>query len=296
MILKSNDFIFSDISSLLEFLLEYEVIPLSIICVCGGQMAIQQASRGNISFLQYRCKITICRKRKAICNSKLGICRWLFVVYYLMSGCTYKQVELYTGVGNMTIWRIRQQLKNAYAQYINQHPVFLGGLNVIVEVDESVLSRRGIIRSPTSTADDTQGTIWILGAIDNTPERNFTIFRVPDRTSTTITRYFEGIIRVGSILHSDGYPSYPSVANNLSIEHHVVNHSRGFISPDGTHTNNIEGFWAHMKSTMRKESGVKRDIIDDWIAEYTFKRRYLVNATPEEFTDYFIKICRELLK
>lgn len=68
-----------------------------------------------------------------------------------------------------------------------------------------------------------------------------------------MTRVFEPVVSVGSILHSDGYPSYLAVADNLNLAHHVVNHSRGFVSVDGTHTNNIEGFGAHLKSSIRKE-------------------------------------------
>jgi len=36
-----------------------------------------------------------------------------------------------------------------------------------------------------------------------------------------------------------------------------------------TQTNYIEGFWSHLKSTMRKENGVQRNFIDNWIAQYT---------------------------
>lgn len=52
-------------------------------------------------------------------------------------------------------------------------PVLLGGLNVIVEADETVLSGRGIIRAPTNTDDNTAFTVWIVGLIDHTDQKNF---------------------------------------------------------------------------------------------------------------------------
>ena len=110
-----------------------------------------------------------------------------------------------------------------------------------------------------------------------------------------MTRALEGIICIGSHFYTDGYPSYPSVAGNLSLNHHVVNHSEGFTAPDGTHTNNQEGFWSHLKGLMRKENGVQRANIDSWIDEYVFKRRYLIKSTREEFSDIFINIVKYLL-
>ncbi|KAG0438212.1 hypothetical protein DMUE_3230 [Dictyocoela muelleri] len=45
------------------------------------------------------------------------------------------------------------------------------GLGYSVEVDETVLSRRGIIRNPTIQSDEVRDTVWRLGAIENTPEK-----------------------------------------------------------------------------------------------------------------------------
>ncbi|KAG0422569.1 hypothetical protein DMUE_6200, partial [Dictyocoela muelleri] len=108
----------------------------------------------------------------------------------------------------------------------------------------------------------------------------------------TITPALEDVIRVGSVLYSDGHPSYPAVASNLGLEHKVVNHSEGFVNDEGNHTNDIEAFWSHLKASMRKENGVKRENVDNWLAEYEFKRRYLVNSTCEEFEAYFIEILK----
>ena len=94
-----------------------------------------------------------------------------------------------------------------------------------------------------------------------------------NRRVETLTKTFECIIRVGSILHADGYPLYPQVAKNSSIIHKYVNHNVDFVSTDGTHTNNQEGFWAHLQGTTSKKHGVQRKNIDSWISEYTFKRR-----------------------
>lgn len=129
-------------------------------------------------------------------------------------------------------------------------------------------------------------------AIDS--NKNFFLTKVPNRSINTLTEYLLGKIRIGSLLCTDGYPSYPGVADNLALNHRVVNHSMGFVGSDGTHTNNIEAFWSHMKSSMRKENGVMRVNIDNWLNEYTFKRRYIVGANKEEFEVIFKKILKYL--
>jgi hypothetical protein len=78
-----------------------------------------------------------------------------------------------------------------------------------------------------------------------------------------MTTVMRNNIRQQLILYSDGHPSYPGVAHNLNLRHHVVNYNRGFVAPDCTHNNSIEGFWAHLKSTMRKQHGVRRENIED---------------------------------
>ncbi|KAI5151376.1 hypothetical protein ENBRE01_2098 [Enteropsectra breve] len=72
----------------------------------------------------------------------------------------------------------------------------------------------------------------------------------------------------------------------------VVNHSHGFISPDGAHTNNIEGFWAYLKTQMCCQYGVLRSEIDAWLEEFSFQRRYLKNYEHQTV----IRVYKDLFK
>ncbi|KAG0441447.1 hypothetical protein DMUE_1044 [Dictyocoela muelleri] len=95
--------------------------------------------------------------------------------------------------------------------------------------------------------------------------------------------------------HTDGYPSYPRVAENLCLDNKVSLHNNSFICTDGTHTNNIDNYCAHLKSTMRKEDGVMRINIHNWLGEYTFKRIFLMKADREEYFIFFKDILKLLL-
>ncbi|KAG0422169.1 hypothetical protein DMUE_6231, partial [Dictyocoela muelleri] len=135
-------------------------------------------------------------------------------------------------------------------------------------------------------------TVWILGVVESINKRNFFIKRVENRQYTTLGSVLENFIQLGSILFSDGYPSYPAVASALNLNHRVVNHTEGFVNELGEHTNNIESFWSDLKATMRKENGVKRSNIDMWIEEYTFKRRFLMDLTQEDFSYLFVELLK----
>jgi hypothetical protein len=105
----------------------------------------------------------------------------------------------------------------------------------------------------------------------------------------------EGEIAVGSIFKTDGYPSYPNVSENLGLIHRVVNHTQGFKADDGTHTNNIEGFWASLKGKMRKEHGVRRIKIDDWIVEFSFWKKFVAEKTSSECTPCILELFNSLI-
>ncbi|KAI5151377.1 hypothetical protein ENBRE01_2099 [Enteropsectra breve] len=78
-----------------------------------------------------------------------------------------------------------------------------------------VIGRRGIIRNPTSMNDAAVDTIWIVDAIDSTPQRNFILKRVPNRRIESMTAALEGKIVERSLFNTDGHPSYLQVAENL---------------------------------------------------------------------------------
>ena len=78
----------------------------------------------------------------------------------------------YFGISDTTIAKYKSLLLICYKDCFEKRSVVSGGCCIIVEAYKSILSRKGIIRNPTS-ADDTENTIWILGGIDQTEKRNF---------------------------------------------------------------------------------------------------------------------------
>ena len=51
---------------------------------------------------------------------------------------------------------------------------------------------------------------------------------------------FDEHVVPGSIIVTDGYPSYPGDVSEFGSCHEVVNHSVGFVNAQGAHINKIE--------------------------------------------------------
>lgn len=293
MMMNVNDAIFRENDAAMKFLMENGIILQTSVCEKCGDISKLIAINEDSGCIAHRCKRKGCQARKSLFTSKIPLFKVLQIIYFLLIDVNYRQLYLFFGIADSTISRIKKNLLRVYNMYLNVKPrVVLGGIGQIVEVDESVISRRGIIRSPTSHDDAVLDTIWILGAVNRNEPQDFILKRIPDRTIPSILSVLEGHILVCSNLHSDGHPSYPAVARALNVNHLTVNHSRGFRAEDGTHTNGIEGFWAHMKNSMRKEHGVNRELIDDWITQYTFKRRYIMKCERNEFFGIFCEVLK----
>lgn len=292
MVIQISDDIFTSIEHSKTFLTETGILAPTKTCIkCGSITKLVVYRKNDDETLIYRCSRKGCQSKRGIFNTKLSIPKALQVIYLMFADVNYHQLYLFIGIADSTISRFKTKLDGIFERYLRERPVLLGGPNCVIEVDETVLSRRGVIRNPTSHDVINQDTVWILGCVDRN-NGNFFIKRILNRQINTITETLEGVVSVGSILFSDGYPSYPRVAENLSLEHHVVNHTTGFVAEDGTNTNSIECFWSHMKSSMRKENGVKRVNVDKWLMRYTFKRRYIINSSREEFSELYIQILK----
>ncbi|KAG0417775.1 hypothetical protein EQH57_0881 [Dictyocoela roeselum] len=282
---------FKSVEDTKNFLIDNGIIKDKIECDnCSSTAPITISTVNGNERIIYRCISKNCRKRIPLFKINIRINEYLFILYCLLLNIKYSQIKsLVNNISNETISNARKFLRKQFKK-INNNEIVFGGYNKCVEADETVLCRRKTIRCPTSTDDETLDTVWIFGIIDNTPEKNILVRKVDNRQAPTLTAVLENKINVCSLFCTDGYPSYPLVAESLGVTHKVVNHTEGFKAPDGTHTNNIESLWATLKSEMRKQHGVKRDEIDGWLEEFTFRQRFLKGSDANDISEIFLKI------
>jgi hypothetical protein len=191
------------------------------------------------------------------------------------------------------MYEIRKIVK-IFEQYSNERFEKLGRNGVRVQLDESVISRLGKIRSPTSTDDNVSQTIWLFGGIDESNKKKFFMKIVPNRQAITLKNVVEQFVHPGSILVTDGYPSYPVVACSLNMSHFVVNHSEGFTNQTGDHTNNIENLWSHLKLSISSKHGVMNSNISAFLNEFEFRKKHLDYSNKTSVDDMYKNILKRI--
>lgn len=154
---------------------------------------------------------------------------------------------------------LRSKLETAY-QGLSK----LGGLDIIVQVDEALLGRRKYHRGRKM-----RGT-WVLGMIAEDGEARFEV--VADRSAATLTKVILKHVSPGSIILTDEWRAYSGL-RRLGYGHRTVNHSVEFVSPDGTHTQQIESQWRALRRKFTR-GGIRHDDIPAYLAEYVFRRRW----------------------
>ena len=82
--------------------------------------------------------------------------------------------------------------------------------------------------------------------------------------------------------------SYTSIAEILTLEHRVVNHSVEFVASDGTHTNTIEATWCGLKLLIPKRNRTKD--VEGYLWEYIWRKKNSNNLW-EAFMDALRDVC-----
>jgi transposase-like protein len=90
---------------------------------------------------------------------------------------------------------------------------------------------------------------WVVGGVDNTPEKNVFAVVVNNRNATTLLNVIIDWVIPGSIIHTDCWKGYRSAdLQNAGMAHDTVNHTYTYVDPiSGVHTQCIEGTWSAMK-------------------------------------------------
>lgn len=157
----------------------------------------------------------------------------------------------------------------------------LGGNGIVLQCDETAISRKGRILVPTTSNECTKKTKWLLGIIDEKDKDKFVLILFENRTFENIYGVFKKFVNERSVMKTDGYPTYPNVMQKMNYIHSVVNHTLGFKNEKGEHTNNIENLWSCLKSDITRRHGVLRKNLDMFLSEWSWKRINVKNKNKE---------------
>lgn len=182
-----------------------------------------------------------------------------------MTSVSFCEKEL--GMSGVASVDWKSYLREVTASHLLQHPTVIGGHNQVVEIDESLFSRR----------KNHQGRMypqqWVFGGICRETKECFLV-AVPDRSKVTLMNCIKAYIRPGTTIMSDQWQAYRDIGSQGYV-HQTVNHSYHFVDPDsGAHTQSIESMWRTAKMRNKKECGTARNLLDSYLCEFLWRQKY----------------------
>ena len=185
------------------------------------------------------------------------------------NGVSAKELERQLGVTYKTAWRMGHQLRKLMAQGT-------GILSGIVEVDEVFIGGKSQNMHLSKRAKFNMNAKG-LNAPNKTPivallERNGNIITkvVSEVSSDTLKGLVYKHVGLGSTLFTDSYRSYKGLHG--SFQHTMINHVDDEYVKGSAHTNTVEGFFSHLKRTIKgTHIQVSRKYLQQYANEVSFR-------------------------
>lgn len=264
--------IIPDKEACVAFLQNRGVIHQVRLCDNGHNMKLFLTDKED----RWRCNLASCRSQKSLRSgtwlqgSKLPYRTIILFTYcwaFELSSIKFCEREL--EMHHTTVIDYNSYLREICAWRILNNPIIpIGGVNTVVEIDESLFSRR---KNQVGRVLPTQ---WVFGGICRQTSESF-LYAVPDRSANTLLPIIQECIRPGTTIMSDLWASYNGI-NNLPEQytHLTVNHSIQFVNPvNGANTQMIESNWNQAKIRNKRHFGTARQMLDSYLCEFLWRQR-----------------------
>ena len=262
------------LNDLIEFFRQLDLLPTSKVCSCGRQMKLSQRKNSADGY-SFRCCFKSCRqecslrKNTFFYQSHLSLYQIFKIMYFWSVGATeqsflMKECRINSSA---TIVDWKNFMRDLCLSYFLRNPSKVGGPGVKVQLDESQICKRklGVGRILQNQS------LWIVGGVDE--DGRVFMVETEKRDTRTLEHIITTYVERGSIIHTDGWPAYNSLAHlGYEYAHEKVIHEREFVSSTGVHTNRIEGLWSAFKRKYRSVTNKKKEMVASYIADWMFKR------------------------
>ncbi|KAG0422105.1 hypothetical protein DMUE_6236, partial [Dictyocoela muelleri] len=199
-------------------------------------------------------------------SSKLQWSLIVDIIKGLSLSCSVSQVAELNNVSRQTVGLIQKDLGKLIKEKCSGN-IMIGGVGVIVEIDESKFGKRKYNRGHRVDG------VWILGMVERTVARRCVFVSIEKRNKETLCGVICRYVRKGSILYTDEWRGYYGIENH-GYTHYTVNHSISFVNAvNGVHTNTIEGNWSALKLFVPKRYRCLY-YIDFFLYLFMFKRNH----------------------
>ena len=169
-------------------------------------------------------------------------------------GTYHRNTIGFTGLSETTVIQWFAYFRDVCSWWLNNNPNQIGGPGLVVEIDESLISR---LKNNVSRVPDERK--WVFGAVCRDTRRGFLQIVDNDRSAARLLPLIQEHIAPCSIIHSDGWAAYNGIVNlpvQPPYQHLVVNHSENFVGPiTDACTNLVENYWKNCKRRFKSVSG-----------------------------------------
>jgi transposase len=215
-------------------------------------------------------------------KSSTSLQLWFYAMYLMAStrcGISAKQLERELGVTYKTAWRMFNLIRNKLMADQS------GPLSGDVEVDEASvdgkprkkqgerLTRPGTRSEAAKLRERSRATVF--AAVERGGRIKATV--LPSRRGPQLKRQVIEWVEPESIIITDEWPAYNGLDRHF-IDHSRINHSAGWYVVGDTHTNTVEGFFGHLKPSIR---GTYRRVSHRWLQGYLNEFVWRRNARYE---------------
>jgi transposase len=206
-------------------------------------------------------------------KSSTSLHLWFFAIYMMTStrcGVSAKMLEREIGVSYRTAWRMLNLIRNQLMADDGEQ------LRGDVEADEASVDGKprkphgrnpnlaigGVNRRSEAMKLRERSRATVFAAVERGGRVKATVLQ--SRRGPALKATLVQWVEPESILITDEWPAYNGLDKHF-ISHSRINHSTGIYVEGDTHTNTIEGFFGHLKPSIR---GTYRRVSHHWLQGY----------------------------
>jgi transposase-like protein len=222
-------------------------------------------------------------------KSHTSLWRWYYAIYLFTNtrhGVSAKELQRKFGCSYKTAWRMGHEIRKYMAALDRQGP-----LSGNVEADESYLGGRDKLgRRGRSKANKA----IVFGMVSR--ETGEVITKVVQNVqAVTLIPEIKRNVLLNAIVHTDEHGGYQNLGRE-GYRHQTVRHVGGeYAKPDGTHINQIEGYFGLLKrSILSTHIHVSHKYLPLYLGE--FEWRYNLRKVPSEMFPRMVLFPRSSLQ
>lgn len=187
-----------------------------------------------------------------------------------------------TVIENLNISRMASVDWRSFCSEVTEHwfnnQNQIGGENLSVEIDETLISRRKYNRGRLVQQ------VWLFGGIERISKKRFVVPLLDEddeplaRNKENLIKLIKKFIRKGSTIYSDLWKAYDTLKDE-GYKHFGINHSLNFVDPQNSqiHTQNIERLWLDVKQYI-KRPGMQCKFLKQYLGRYLFLKEHKDNT------------------